>query len=188
MIIWALFIDFQSIWYGFLVWSFWWRMIYLVIILYRYNQIQALPNFFCMKFLLLLCATVVKFNQIKNIMKREDLCSTCRELTRNSQTCEKQNRENTCARQYLMVVWKISKVPLKKREIFGVLFRAPLFLGKWCRVAIYFLYKNHKKKKYKWLNCSIHWLTKKNYISNTLENYIALAPSYNLPKIHGFSS
>ena len=179
MIIWALFIDFQSIWYGFLVWSFWWRMIYLVIILYRYNQIQALSNFFCMKFLLLLCATVVKFNQIKNIMKREDLCSTCRELTRNSQTCEKQNRENTCARQYLMVVWEISKVPLKKREIFGVLFRAPLFLGKWCRVAIYFLYKNNKKKKYKWLNFSLHWLNK---------NYMALGPSYNLPKIHGFLS
>ena len=31
------------------------------------------------------------------------------------------------------------KVPLKKeREIFGVFFRAPLFLRKWCGVATYF--------------------------------------------------
>ena len=29
----------------------------------------------------------------------------------------------------------------KKREIFGVLFRAPFFLGKWCGIATYFLYK-----------------------------------------------
>ena len=29
----------------------------------------------------------------------------------------------------------------QKREIFGVLFRAPLFLDKWCGVATYFLYK-----------------------------------------------
>ena len=30
----------------------------------------------------------------------------------------------------------------QKREIFGVLFREPLFLGKWCGVATYFfLYK-----------------------------------------------
>ena len=36
----------------------------------------------------------------------------------------------------------------KKR--FGVLLRASLFLGKWCGVATYFLYKKNKKKyKYK---------------------------------------
>ena len=29
----------------------------------------------------------------------------------------------------------------KKREIFGVLFRAALFLGKWCGIVTYFLYK-----------------------------------------------
>ena len=49
-------------------------MIYHVIKLYRYNQIQALTDFFCMKFLLLLYATVVKFNQIKNIMNIKNLC------------------------------------------------------------------------------------------------------------------
>ena len=51
-------------------------MIYHVIALYCYNQIQALKGFFCMNFLLLLYATVVKFNQIKNIMNRENLCCT----------------------------------------------------------------------------------------------------------------
>ena len=51
-------------------------MIYHVIKLYRYNQIQALTDFFCVKFLLLLYAIVVKFNQIKNIMNRENLCCT----------------------------------------------------------------------------------------------------------------
>ena len=30
---------------------------------------------------------------------------------------------------------------LKKERFFGVLFRAPLFLGKWSGVATYFLYK-----------------------------------------------
>ena len=50
-------------------------MIFPVITLYQYNQIQALTEFFCMNFLLLLYATVVKLNQIKNIMNREDLCN-----------------------------------------------------------------------------------------------------------------
>ena len=54
---------------------------------------------------------------------------------------------------------------LSKREIFGVLFRAPLFLGKWCGVATYFFIKKEKRKKKKekintWLNCSLHWLNK----------------------------
>ena len=51
-------------------------MIYHVIALYCYNQIQALMDFFCMNFLLLLYATVVKFNQIKYIMNRENLFYT----------------------------------------------------------------------------------------------------------------
>ena len=51
-------------------------MIHPVLTLYRYNQIQALTDFFYMNFLLLLYATIVKLNQIKNIMNREDLCST----------------------------------------------------------------------------------------------------------------
>ena len=36
----------------------------------------------------------------------------------------------------------------KKREIIGVLFRAPFFLGKWCGVATYFLYKKKRENKY----------------------------------------
>ena len=39
----------------------------------------------------------------------------------------------TCERQ--------QKCLLKKREIFRVLFRTPLFLDKWCEVATFFLYK-----------------------------------------------
>ena len=46
-------------------------------------------------------------------------------------------------------------VPLKKERFFGVLFRAPLFLGKWCGVAAYFLYQKKKKKNEK-LNTKIH--------------------------------
>ena len=38
------------------------------------------------------------------------------------------------------------KVPLKKKKKKKkVLLRAPLFLGKWCGVATYFLYKKNKK-------------------------------------------
>ena len=36
----------------------------------------------------------------------------------------------------------------QKREIFLVLFRALIFLGKWCGVATYFLYKKIRKNKY----------------------------------------
>ena len=49
-------------------------------------------------------------------------------------------------------------VASQKREIFGVLFRAPLFLGNWCGVTTYILYQ---KKINTWLNCFLHWLNKK---------------------------
>ena len=39
----------------------------------------------------------------------------------------------------------------QKQEIFGVFFRAPLFLGKWCGVTTYFLYKKIRKTKYKYM-------------------------------------
>ena len=42
------------------------------------------------------------------------------------------------------------KVPLKKKD-FCVLFRVPLFLGKWCGVTTYFLYKKIRKTKYKYM-------------------------------------
>ena len=38
---------------------------------------------------------------------------------------------------------------LSKKRDFLVLFRAPLFLSKWCGVATYFLYKKIRKTKYK---------------------------------------
>ena len=44
------------------------------------------------------------------------------------------------------------KVASQKRKIFGVFFRALLFLGKWYGVATYFLYKKEKEK----LNTKIH--------------------------------
>ena len=37
-----------------------------------------------------------------------------------------------------------------KKEIW-VLLRAPLFLGKWCGVATYFLYKKIRKNKYNYI-------------------------------------
>ena len=43
---------------------------------------------------------------------------------------------------------RLGKLPLKKREIFWVLFRAPLFLCKWCGVATYFFIKKIRKNKY----------------------------------------
>ena len=43
----------------------------------------------------------------------------------------------------------------KKKRDFRYLFRAPLFLGKWCGVATYFLYQKKKKKNTR-LNCSLH--------------------------------
>ena len=36
----------------------------------------------------------------------------------------------------------------QKREIFGVFFREPLFLGKWCGVATYFFLYKKKINKY----------------------------------------
>ena len=40
-----------------------------------------------------------------------------------------------------MKVWETGEIASQKREIFGVLFRAPLFLDKWFGVVTYFLYK-----------------------------------------------
>ena len=87
-------------------------------------------------------------------------------------------------------------VPLKKRRDFWVFLRAPLFLGKRCEVATYFLYKKIRKTKYKntWLNCFLSLIKKihvwkiENYMalgsSYKLPNkYMAFCPSYNLPKI-----
>ena len=65
-----------------------------------------------------------------------------------------------------ILLWETSKFSSKKREIFGVLFKAPLFLDKWYGVATYFLYKK-KKKLNTWLNYSLHWLNKKiTYLEN----------------------
>ena len=45
-------------------------------------------------------------------------------------------------------------VPFKKERFSGVLFRAPLFLGKWCR-HLFFIQKNKKKNT----NYKIHdWI------------------------------
>ena len=75
-------------------------------------------------------------------------------------------------------LWEPSpKVPLIKREIFGVLFRTPLFLGKWCGAATYFLYKKIRKNKYKihdWIVLLIDWIKKSTYLKNW--------------KLHGFGS
>ena len=39
-------------------------------------------------------------------------------------------------------------VPLKKERFWSVLFRAPLFLGKWYGVATYFFIQKIRKTKY----------------------------------------
>ena len=39
---------------------------------------------------------------------------------------------------------------LSKKRDFLVFFKAPLFLGKWCGVTTYFLYKKYEKKKFKY--------------------------------------
>ena len=39
----------------------------------------------------------------------------------------------------------LEKVAFQNREIFGVLFGTPLFLGKWYGVVTYFLYKKKKE-------------------------------------------
>ena len=73
----------------------------------------------------------------------------------------------------------------KKKEIWLLLW-ASLFLGKWCGVATYFLYKYiyiyEKLNIYTRLNCSfiIDWI--KQNIFEILKNYMALGPSYKLPK------
>ena len=81
----------------------------------------------------------------------------------------------------------------QKREIFGVLLRAPLFLGKWCGVATYFLYQK-KKYNFTWLNCSIHidWMKKFMFgklkitwlwvLVTNYQRYMAFCHSYSLPK------
>ena len=45
--------------------------VFLIITKYKHFS-----DFFYMNFLLLLYATIVKFNQIKNVMNRENLCCT----------------------------------------------------------------------------------------------------------------
>ena len=40
----------------------------------------------------------------------------------------------------IIILWETTKVPLKKKEIWMLLW-ASLFLGKWCGVDTYFLYK-----------------------------------------------
>ena len=45
-------------------------------------------------------------------------------------------------------MWEAGKLgPLKKEIV--VLLRAPLFLGKWCGIFTYVLYKKIRKNKYK---------------------------------------
>ena len=44
---------------------------------------------------------------------------------------------------YILYCERPGKSDTLKKEI-GVLLRAPLFLGKWCGVATYFLYKKEK--------------------------------------------
>ena len=39
-------------------------------------------------------------------------------------------------------------VPLKKERFWSVLFRAPLFLSKWCGVTTYFFMQRIRKTKY----------------------------------------
>ena len=41
-------------------------------------------------------------------------------------------------------MWETENLGALKKEI-GVLLREPLFLGKWCGVATYFLYKKIRK-------------------------------------------
>ena len=62
-------------------------------------------------------------------------------------------------------------------------------MGKWCGVATYFLHKTKIRKTKNNMTEEhpfIDWI--KNYIIEKIENYMALGPSYNLPKIHGFLS
>ena len=55
-------------------------------------------------------------------------------------------RSSRCKAEPSSVLWETSKVPLKEeRNWFCLLFRTPLFLGKWCGVITYFLYKKIRK-------------------------------------------
>ena len=49
----------------------------------------------------------------------------------------------------LWIVRDLESYPLKKERFLECFFRAPLFLGKWCGVTTYFLYKKIRKNKYK---------------------------------------
>ena len=60
---------------------------------------------------------------------------------------------------------RLGKLGLLKKR-FGCFFKAPLFLGKWCVVTTYFLYKKNKKKliqlyMIKMLHC--YWLNQNKY-------------------------
>ena len=99
---------------------------------------------------------------------------------RECQVCEwynwaLSNRGNTNF-EMLTRLWEARKIrPLKKEKDFCVLFRAPLFLGKWYEVVTYFLYKK-KKTKYKYM---IELFPFIDWIKNTcLKNW----------KLHGFGS
>ena len=66
-------------------------------------------------------------------------------------------------------VWETSKVASQKREIFGVLFKAPLFLGNWSGVTTYFLYEKVRKTNYKihdWTASFIDWIRKIHVLIN----------------------
>ena len=67
-----------------------------------------------------------------------------------------------------------------------MLFRAPLFWISGVESPLIFLYKKKEKEKNKYIQIHyriVPFINKiKNYIYDILENYIALGPSYNLPK------
>ena len=73
----------------------------------------------------------------------------------------------------IIILWETAKVPLKKKEIWMLLW-ASLFLGKWCGVATYFLYKYIYIYIYIWKTKYIyetelflyHWLNKTKHIWN----------------------
>ena len=68
-----------------------------------------------------------------------------------------------------ILLWETSKFSSKKREIFGVLFKAPLFLGNWSGVTTYFLYEKVRKTNYKihdWTASFIDWIRKIHVLIN----------------------
>ena len=95
-------------------------------------------------------------NTNKNIIQTQDI---------NKQTNKQKYHAKSCKRQGYIIVHLKSNTKLSprhsersrhcerpgqsgalKKEIW-VLLRAPLFLGKWCGVATYFLYQKEKRKK-----------------------------------------